>query len=340
MNINLNTLKEALVGSGQVTAAEFDEAAQSADELGRGIDDVLIFRGLINQQALSELIANYYKVPYVSLKHFNVPENILALVPERMARTYRMVPFELDGNSLKVAMEDPGNVEAIEFAKRHTGYSVIPHYASHEELKDVLTQYKRNFHEDFDKVITDNLKKATLEGNLLDAAEKLPVIKILDTIFEYAIAERASDIHIEVQDDNVIVRFRIDGVLQDIIRLPRGVEEALTARIKILSNLKLDEKRIPQDGRYKFELDGDIVSLRISVIPGFYGENVVMRLLHESARPLSLEELGIIGNNMKLVQSNIKQPHGMILVTGPTGSGKTTTLYSILNILNTIKVKI
>lgn len=175
---------------------------------------------------------------------------------------------------------------------------------------------------------------------MLQAAEKLPVITILDTIFEYAVAERASDIHIEVQDKEVVVRFRIDGVLRDMVKLPRGIEEALIARIKILSNLKLDERRIPQDGRYKFDLSGDIVSLRISIIPGFYGENVVMRLLRESARPLSLEELGITGRNREIVEENMNKPHGMILVTGPTGSGKTTTLYSILNILNTIKVKI
>jgi type IV pilus assembly protein PilB len=257
-----------------------------------------------------------------------------------MARTYRMVPIDQDSVNLKVAMEDPGNVEGIEFAKRHTGLNVIPHYASHEDITDAINQYKRNIREDFDKVIAENLKKARIEGNLLEAAEKLPVIKILDTIFEYAIAERASDIHIEVQEKEVIVRFRVDGVLQDIIRLPRGVEEALIARIKILSNLKLDERRVPQDGRYKIDLSGDEVSLRISIIPGFYGENVVMRLLHESARPLSLEELGITGRNLQIVQANIQKPHGMVLVTGPTGSGKTTTLYSVLNILNTIRVKI
>ncbi len=172
------------------------------------------------------------------------------------------------------------------------------------------------------------------------AAEKLPIIKVFDTILEYAFAERASDVHIEIQEKEVVVRFRIDGTLQDIIKLPRGIEEALVARIKILANLKLDEKRIPQDGRYKFNIGDDPISLRISIIPGFYGENVVMRLLNESSRPLSLEELGLNGHNLELVKDNIRKPNGMILVTGPTGSGKTTTLYSALNILNTIDVKI
>ena len=340
MNLPNQAIKEILVGSGHVTTEEFDSAAQSAEELGKKLEDVLIFRGLINQKTLSQLIADYFKVPYVELSHTNIPENVLLKIPEKMARNYRMVPFESDGGTLKVAMIDPGNVEGIEFAKRHTGMAVMPHYASREEIKNALNQYKRNIRADFDKVIEENLKKATLEGNLIQAAEKLPVIKVLDTIFEYAIAERASDIHIEVQEENVMIRFRIDGVLHDIIKLQRGVEEALVARVKILANLKLDEKRIPQDGRYKFDIDNDTVSLRISVIPGFYGENVVMRLLHESARPKSLEELGLIGKNLDIVKQNMNQPHGMILVTGPTGSGKTTTLYSIVNILNTIKVKI
>jgi type IV pilus assembly protein PilB len=340
MKLDANTLKDILVGSGKVPEADFNAAAQSAQELGKDVRDVLVFRGLIRQEEISKLVAAHFNVPYLSLRHYKIPEVVIGSIPERMARTYRMVPIDQDSVNLKVAMEDPGNVEGIEFAKRHTGLNVIPHYASHEDITDAINQYKRNIREDFDKVIAENLKKARIEGNLLEAAEKLPVIKILDTIFEYAIAERASDIHIEVQEKEVIVRFRVDGVLQDIIRLPRGVEEALIARIKILSNLKLDERRVPQDGRYKIDLSGDEVSLRISIIPGFYGENVVMRLLHESARPLSLEELGITGRNLQIVQANIQKPHGMVLVTGPTGSGKTTTLYSVLNILNTIRVKI
>lgn len=340
MKLDLNALRQIIIGSGKVSEADFDAAAKTSEELGRDVRDVLVFRGLIREEEITKLIAAYYNVPSVALKHFKIPEEVINTLPERLARNYRMVPFAKDLNSIKVAMEEPGNMEGIEFAKRHSGLNVIPHYANHEDITTALNQYKRNISDDFDKVISESLQQTKLEGDLMQAAEKLPVIKILDTIFEYAIAERASDIHIEVQDKEVVVRFRIDGVLQDIVKLPRGIEEALIARIKILSNLKLDERRIPQDGRYKFDLSGDIVSLRISIIPGFYGENVVMRLLHESARPLSLEELGIIGNNLKIVQDNIQKPHGMILVTGPTGSGKTTTLYSVLNILNTIKVKI
>lgn len=340
MNLAPETLKKILVDSGFVKKDEYESAAQSALDLGKRIEDVLIFRGLINSDALSRLVSEHLGVEYVDVKHVVIPSEILALIPEKMAQNYRMVPLAKEGDKLKLAMEDPSNVEAVEFAKRHTGLMVIPHYATHDDIKQALGQYKRNIEAEFEKVITENIRLAGPGEDLMKAAEKMPIIKVLDTILEYGAAERASDIHIETQEDEVIIRFRVDGVLRDIIKLPRGIEEALVARIKILSNLKLDERRIPQDGRYKFQVGGEPISLRISVIPGFYGENVVMRILHESARPLSLEELGLTGRNLEIIRGNIFRPHGMILVTGPTGSGKTTTLYSVMNILNTVKVKI
>jgi len=342
MNLSPEIYKQILVNSGYVTEEEFDAALKSAQTIGRKLEDVLLFKGLISSEALSSIIAEYLGVSYVDLKQYTIPDEILALVPEKMARTYHMIPFAREGDQLKLAMEKPGDVEAVEFVKRHTGLLIVPFYSNHEDIKRALGQYKRNIRAEFEKVISENIQMAggQKEEDLMAAAEKLPIIKVFDTILEYAFAERASDVHIEVQEKEVIIRFRIDGTLQDIIKLPRGIEEALVARIKILSNLKLDEKRVPQDGRYKFDIGGDPISLRISIIPGFYGENVVMRLLNESSRPLSLEELGLTGHNLDLVRDSIRKPNGMILVTGPTGSGKTTTLYSILNILNTIDVKI
>ena len=340
MKLSPEILKQIIVGSGFVEEGEYDDAYQSAVDMGRSVQDFLVFRGLVSSETLSKLIADYLKVPYISMKRYVIADDVLALVPEKMAKTYRMVPLAREGEQMKLAMEEPSNVEAIEFVKRHTGLMVVPHYASREDLNKALSQYKRNIQAEFQRVVSESIKEAGGEEDLIKAAEKLPIIKVLDTILEYAAAERASDIHIETQQMEVVVRFRIDGVLHDMIKLPRGIEDALIARIKILSNLKLDERRVPQDGRYKFKLSGEPISLRISIIPGFYGENVVMRLLHESARPLSLEELGLTGRNLEIVKNNILKPHGMILVTGPTGSGKTTTLYSVLNILNTVKVKI
>lgn len=340
MKIATKSLKEILVDSGFVTEADFEQAAKAATELGKTLTDLLIFRGLISEDALDKLISEYLKVPYVKIKSIPISKEVIELVPEKLSRKYRMIPFEKKDSELKVAMEDPNNFEAIEFVKRHTKLKVTPYYSSASDISKALGQYKKGIKEDFEKVIEENLKRASPEEDLAKAAEKLPTIKILDTILEYAVAERTSDIHIETQSDEVVIRFRVDGVLRDIIKLPKGIEAALVARVKVLSNLKIDEHRIPQDGRYKFSIDEDIIALRISIIPGFYGENVVMRILRETARPLSLEELGLTGKGLELVRDNIGRPHGMILITGPTGSGKTTTLYSILNILNTIEVKI
>jgi len=341
MELSVETLKKILVDAGFVSPEDFDDASRSASELGKRIEDVLAFRGLINEESLGKLIAEHLGVTYVNVDRFVIADEVLALIPERLARSYRMVPFGMKENKLQVAMEDPTDFEALEFAKRHTGMVVEPYYASQQDITEALGQYKRNIRADFDKVIAENVSRASPGGeNLAKAAEDLPIVKVLDTILGYAIAERASDIHIETLAEEVVVRFRIDGVLRDIIKLPRGIEPALVARVKILSNLKIDEHRIPQDGRYKFAVDEDTMALRISIIPGFFGENVVMRLLRESSRPLSLEELGLTDPGLSIIRENISKPHGMILVTGPTGSGKTTTLYSILNILNTIKVKI
>ncbi len=340
MNIAPEILKQVVVRSGLVPETEFDSAAQTAQDLGRPIEDILIFRGFINSNIYSQLIADYLHVPFLDMKHVLIPDDALTLLPQNLAKTYKMVPLGLESEKLKLAMSDPTNIEALEFAKRYTGREVLPYYVSPEDFGRALSQYKRNFEGEFAKVISENVAIAEKSGNLKNASEDLPVIKILDTIMEYAVAERASDVHVETQELGVVIRFRVDGDLKDIIRLPQKIEEPLIARIKILSNLKLDERRIPQDGRYKLVVNDEVIALRVSIIPGFYGENVVMRLLRESARPSSLEELGLMGKNLELINKAIDAPNGMILVTGPTGSGKTTTLYSILTILNTIDVKI
>lgn len=341
MKISADTLKKIIVGSGFVSEKDFDNAAKTALELDKDVLDVLIFRGFINEETVGKLVSEHFAVPYANLRNQEIPEEILLLIPEKMARIYRIVPFGEKDGKLQLAMENPEDFEALEFAKRHTGRKIGVYYASRDDLNKTLGVYKKSIKKDFEKIISENLKKAEPEeADLAKAAEKVPIVKILDTIMGYAMAERASDIHIETMGEEVVVRFRIDGVLGDVLKLKRGIESALVARVKILSNLKIDEHRTPQDGRYKFAVDGDMVSLRISIIPGFYGENVVMRLLREANRPLSLEELGLSGSNLELVRSNVTKPHGMILVTGPTGSGKTTTLYSVLNILNTIEVKI
>ncbi len=342
MKLPSESLKQFLVASGFITANDFDDALQTAKDSGKKIEDVLVFRGLISEEGLGKLIAEHLGVSYANIKRQIIPDTILTLIPEKLARNYRVVPFAKDNNNLSLAMEDPSDFEALEFVKRHTGLTVIPYFIMSDDLRKALGQYKRNIKADFNKVISENIKKtsSTSEQDLVKLAGDLPIVKILDTLLEYAVSERASDIHAETLNDSVVIRFRVDGILRDIMTLPREIQTALVARIKILSNLKIDEHRTPQDGRYKFTIDEDVIALRISIIPSFYGENVVIRLLAESNRPSSLEELGLTGKGLQILKDNITKPHGMILVTGPTGSGKTTTLYSVLNILNTTKVNI
>lgn len=337
-----DTLRQIILKSGFITPQDFDAAVKSADELGKTLTDVLIYRGLVSEEVLGQLIAEYCGVPYVNLKHKNIPAEVMRLIPEEAATTFRMLPIAKEGSVVQLAMEDPGDIEAKEFVKRKTGLKLEIFYTTAPDLNLALGQYKRNIKDVFSQIIEENLQKSSVKKDI-DAtrlAADLPVIKILDTVLEYAVAEGASDIHFEVLETEYLLRFRVDGVLRDILTLTKNIHPAIVARIKILSQLKIDEHRVPQDGRFKFKIKDTFIALRVSILPGFYGENIVMRILPESARPYSLEELGLTGHNLDLVKANIKKPHGMILVTGPTGSGKTTTLYSILTILNTTEVKI
>ena len=343
MPITDEKVKTILLKSGFVKEEELDKAIKVAHSLEKPLLDILLFRGVINDDLYGQLIAEEFKVPYANLRHRSIPLEILGLVPEKMARTKKVIPFEKNGKNLSVAMEDPGDLETIELIQRKTGLKVDTHYATPYSMNRALSQYKKNIKLEFESIINENIKKTGKYSDQIElnkVAADLPVIRILNTVLEYGMAEGASDVHMEQMENSFIIRMRIDGVLRDIISLSKDAALALIARIKILANLKIDEHRIPQDGRFKYMVGEDRISLRVSILPGFYGENTVLRLLFESARPLSLEELGITSHNLQIIKDAIHQPHGMLLVTGPTGSGKTTTLYSILNMLNSTEVKI
>jgi len=336
-----DALRQILTNSGYISQEQYDAALKTAQDLGQSITDILLFRGLITEEALGKLVAEYYQVPYISLKNQTIPPEVLSLIPEKTAASFHMIPFAHRDGQLYLAMENPHDIEALEFAKRSANLDISPYYTTLSDITKALGQYKQNIKAEFKKIIKDNVEEAQSSQPDADPnAIELPVTRILDTLLEYAYAEGASDIHLEALEDNVVVRFRIDGILRDMIELPKKIHPSLVARIKILSQLKLDEHRVPQDGRFKFKMDENFMALRVSILPAFYGENIVLRLLAESARPLSLEELGFTGKSLHSLTSNMKKPHGMVLVTGPTGSGKTTTLYSILNMLNTPDVNI
>lgn len=302
------------------------------------LQDYLLSEKIISEDLLYELIANELKIPYVNLKKITLRKDVLYIIPENFAQTYEVAAFDKEDNVIKLATPNPDNLEIINFLQKKLGYNnnIQLVFANPSHVRDAIKQYHKGLMAEF-KDITD---EEETKGNLTELAEDLPIIRIVDTLLEYAIFENASDIHIEPDEKKVLVRYRIDGVLKRVMEFPKSVQLGLIARIKILSNLKLDEHRLPQDGRFKVYSDKYKVSFRVSILPSFDGEKIVLRLLNEKSQSIKLEQLGFQSNVLETLQRSIKKPHGMILVTGPTGSGKTTTLYTILNLLNTPEVNI
>lgn len=343
MQIPNEKLKELLVNDGLIAAKDFEKIVAEANRLGHGLPETLISQRIITKDYFNDLLANYFGVPRANLGGQKIDDNIVRLLPEALSRDKRAVVFkkEKDG-SLGVAMEDPSNLEIVEFLKRYLRSEVKPYIATKEDLNVGLSLYSKGGVEDFRLIIEENIAASlsSRAGGEKEAAEDLPIVAIVDNLVAYAISLRASDIHLEILEDGLLVRYRIDGVLREIMRLPKEVHAAITARIKLLAGLKLDEHSRPQDGRFRQRLGKDYIDIRVSIIPTFYGEKSEMRLLAASQTPPSFEEVGMLEDHIKILEENIKKTFGMVLVSGPTGSGKTTTLYSVLNMLNKSEVNI
>ncbi len=343
MQIPNEKLKESLLAEGLTTAEVFDEIVAEGGRMGQAVPDILISRGIITSEYFNELLSAYFGVKNANLSSQNVDEAVLRLLPEDISIERHAVAFrrETDG-SVAVAMNDPGDLAAIEFLRRYLQTDIRPYLASKNDLDYARSFYSKGSAEYFRNLIEENVT-ASLRARgagAEESAQDLPIVAIVDNIVAYAEASRASDIHLEIFEDSLLIRYRIDGVLREIVRLPKEVHDPITARIKLLAGLKLDEHARPQDGRFRESIGKDFIDLRVSVIPTFYGEKVEMRLLAGAQRPLSFEEIGMLEDTVKIIQENIKKTFGMVLVSGPTGSGKTTTLYSILNLLNKPEVNI
>jgi len=349
MIIEPQQLKAFLLDAKLITEEKFKECEKKAKESKKNIDEILVSEGIITQDQLIKLKAYILGIPFVNLEKEVVDPEVLKIIPEPIAKTHNIVAFRKKGKDLEVAMLDPENLKILEFIKKTTDLRILPRLTTLESIKNLLRQYQKTLSAEFGELIKKEAEgirtveeEKTLEEKteLEKMAKELPIIRIVDVLIKHAILERASDIHIEPMEKEVLVRYRIDGILRDAMILPKSTAPGIVARIKILANLKLDEHRIPQDGRFKVETDEYKYAIRVSILPVYDGEKVVMRLLPENVKAFTLEELGLRGKALRDVEINLKRPTGMILVTGPTGSGKTTTLYSMISILNTEAVNI
>ncbi len=350
MQVSESELKEFILDSGLVSRKEVEAAAEEGKQRKQSVGDILVSNGQLSQDALRRIKAYVLGIPFVNLKDRKIPLEVLSLIPEPIARTHSIVAFRKGDKELEVAMLDTEDLPAIDSVRKTTGLTILPRLTDDDSLKHTLLQYQKSLKEEFGDLIAtesgrinlikDSDGKEVTGEDLKKMAEDLPIVRIVDTLLRHAIIQSASDIHIEQLEDQVLVRYRIDGILHDAMTLPKDAGPGIIARIKVLSSLKLDEKRLPQDGRFKMESDGDKVSFRVSMLPTYYGEKIVMRLLRETGEGFSLETLGFHGETMERIHKAMKQTTGIILVSGPTGSGKTTTLYTILDILNTPDVNI
>ena len=351
MQIEEKQLKNFIIDSGLVSSADIEVAEKESKKRNISLGEILVGGGKLSEDDLRRVQAYVLGIPFVSLKGQKIDFEILSLIPEPIARSHNIVAFKKSDRGLEVAMLDTEDLEAIDFIKKKVGLKILPRLTDNDSMKAVILQYQKSLKAEFGDIIKkegSSLKTIADVGDggeassddLKKLAEDLPVVKIVDSLLKHAILQNASDIHIEPMENQVLVRYRIDGILHDAMVLPKNAGASITARIKVLSSLKLDEKRLSQDGRFKVESENDKVSLRVSILPTYFGEKTVMRLLKENAEGFTLEGLGFHGEALERIHAATRLSTGMILTTGPTGSGKTTTLYTILDILNTPDVNI
>ena len=343
MHISDETLIKLLERNEISTRDQLQPLIESSLQNETSLKDVVIEQNLISENALTKLFAEYVDFPYIELKAEDIPVDVLRRIPERIARQYNAIVFKIDEDgTVNLAMDDPDDVQAISFLQKEIGTNAKIYIASESNIANCLGAYRGSVGQELKDVIDIQREDKDSDGQAPEAefAEDSPIAQTVNLLLEYAIRSNASDVHIEPREEFVQVRYRIDGVLNEVNRLPRNVLGALISRIKILSNLKIDERRVPQDGRFKVSVGGRGYALRVSTLPIADGEKVVMRILDESNKTLTLEDLGYWGHSLDIINDAIKEPNGMILVTGPTGSGKSTSLFSLLSMLNTPDVNI
>lgn len=352
MHVDEKTIIDLLNSSGLVTKTDISVAQKKSQETGQSLGSLLVSGGKLTEKDWNKIQALSLGIPFISLEGEKIDSNVLTLIPEPIARSNNIIAYKKTNLGLEVAMLDVENLPVLDFIKKKVGVRILPRITSSASIKEALNQYKKSLQADFEDIIkkeSDSIKPVSeggtgpeekTEKELKELAEDIPIVKIVDTLISHAILQGASDIHIEPCEESLVVRYRIDGILHDAMVLPKDTSSGIVARIKVLTNLKLDEKRLPQDGRFKIVNEQGSVSFRVSTLPTYFGEKTVIRILRENSKGFSLESLGFHGEALERIHDGMKKRTGMLLAAGPTGSGKTTTLYTMLDILNTPDVNI
>lgn len=349
MHISDGTLEKLLSQDQRFKGSDITALKAESQKSKKPLSQVALEKGVVQETDLAKLFAEYSGIPFIEIVPEEIKDEIINKIPEHIARQYKAVLFKVDPDGTQhLAMEDPDDIQAIDFIQKQIGNNVKTYVATHSNISEALDKYRSNVDKELNEVIGSQEGPSDGDGEVKkdtkittsDVSENSPIAQTINLLLEYAVRSSASDIHIEPREKYVQIRYRIDGVLKEVNRLPRNVHASLISRIKILSNLKIDERRVPQDGRFKISVSGKQYALRVSTLPITDGEKVVMRILDESNQAVTLKQLGYWGYAYATVSEAITEPHGMILVTGPTGSGKSTSLFSILTQLNKPDVNI
>lgn len=343
MRISDTIIEKMLINSGVATDEQIASLKKEAISSKRPIQDIVLQNKITDETALTKAYSEYSQIPYIELNPREILPEVLNKIPEQVARQYNAVLFKVDPDGLcHLAMNDPDDVQAVNFLEKEIGSNTKIYIATNQNILTALEAYHGDVNNELGKIIdiqaSDNTENEKTVSK--DVDENSPIAQTVNILLEYAIRSNASDIHIEPREDFVQIRYRVDGMLKEVNRLPKTVLNALISRVKILSNLKIDEHRVPQDGRFKITVAGKQYALRVSTLPVSDGEKVVLRILDESNKAVQLESLGHWGQPLKLLKEAITSPNGMVLITGPTGSGKSTSLFSILSTLNSPNVNI
>ena len=341
------SLADTLLSQNLITKEQYDNVKVKSASTGVSEETVIESLNIVTPEKLAEAKAKRLNIPFISLEGASFSPQAIGFVPRAVAERFSLMPFAYDVNTkeLSVAMSNPVDLEAVSFVREKTGLNIKTYAASQKDVEMAINQqYRQELVGEVGEALKETEDKGAIKTidttQIAQIIKEAPIAKIVSTILEHAVTSRASDVHIEPQEDRVRVRYRIDGILYDRLSLPKSVQEAVISRIKILSEMKIDEHRTPQDGRFNFKVEDKEVDLRISDLPTSFGEKIVMRLLRKSGGVPSLQELGLAGTSLKNLETAMLRPHGIIIVVGPTGSGKTTTLYSVLEKLNTTRVNI